>query len=181
MHYFPSTLTYISGLKAFYRNLVQSLNWWWLSKMHLKQSLRSLPPNWQGGFGRDRKSDMPWRDSIRALYSNMVISWCHLNGFSQFTSVLNGFAGPNAVARAAEWGEVLEEAAHWLESPPALSNGDSDLKTTERRLSLLPLLFLNSGIAFSYLKKLLHQFPGMNLSHTRGQSALWKGEDTLPP
>jgi predicted RND superfamily exporter protein len=60
---------------------------------------------------------------------------------SQFTSVLNGFAGPNAVTRAAEWGEALEEAADRLENPPALSNGDSDLKTTERRLSLLLFFF----------------------------------------
>ena len=43
--------------------------------------------------------------------------------------------------RAAEWDEVLKEAALWLENPPALSNVDSDLKTTERRLFLLLFFF----------------------------------------
>jgi predicted RND superfamily exporter protein len=60
---------------------------------------------------------------------------------AQLTSVLDGIVGGNAVTGAAGWGEVLEEAANWLEHPPALSSRDSDLKTTERRLSLLLFFF----------------------------------------
>ena len=99
---------------------------------------------------------------------------------SQFTSVLNGFAGPNAVTRAAEWDEALEEAAHWLENPPPLSNGDSDLKTTERRLSLL-LFFFKQWYRFLISQEIPASIPWHELISHPGAKRLWKGEDTLPP
>ena len=60
---------------------------------------------------------------------------------SQFTSLMNQLVNNNSSTRVAEWDAVLTEAADWLENPPALSNLDSDLKTTERRLLFLSFFF----------------------------------------
>ena len=60
---------------------------------------------------------------------------------SQFTSLMNQLVGTNSTTRVAEWDEVLTEAALWLENPPALSALESDLKTTERRLSFISFFF----------------------------------------
>ena len=56
---------------------------------------------------------------------------------SQFGSLVDQLDGVQPDTKVAEWDNVLTEASIWLEDPPPFSNLESDLKTSERRLSFL--------------------------------------------
>ena len=60
---------------------------------------------------------------------------------SQVTSFMNRLVDKDVSTGVATWDEILAQASDWLENPPSLSSPDSNLKTTERRLSLLSFFF----------------------------------------
>jgi len=84
---------------------------------------------------------------------------------SQLTSLMNRLVDVDASAGAAKWDEVLSEVSDRLENPPALSSLDSDLKTTERRLSLLSFFF-SQWYRFLESKKIPESIPWQDfISH----------------
>ena len=93
---------------------------------------------------------------------------------SQFTALMNQFVGVNAATKVAGWDEVLTEAADWLENPPALSNPDSNLETTEKRLSFL-LFFFKQWFRFLQSQEIPASIPWHEFISHRGAKRFVEG------
>ena len=94
---------------------------------------------------------------------------------SQFTSLMDRLGDADASTWVATWDEVLTQASGWLENPPSLSNSDSNLKTAERRLSLLSFFF-NQWNHFLESQEIPERIPWHEFISHQGAKRFVEGE-----
>ncbi|MDX1778052.1 MAG: MMPL family transporter, partial [Thermodesulfobacteriota bacterium] len=111
--------------------------------------VEGVPKNQLRGFSTELADRLRQRPEIRHAMERFDTRFVLERGYlllppdqlSQFTSLMNWLVDKNVSTGVATWDEILAQASDWLENPPSLSSPDSNLKTTERRLSLLSFFF----------------------------------------